>query len=571
VENGLLPPVLVKGERGWNILDRMQHYDVPGVTVAVFEDYEVVWARGYGLRDVETEEPVTDTTLFVAGSISKPVTAMAALRLVQEGKMSLDENINTSLTSWKLPDNQFTTTEKATLRRLLTHSAGTTVHGFPGYKPGGRVPTLVQILDGKPPANTSAIRVDVEPGSRWRYSGGGTTIVQQAMIDIEAKPFPAIMYEKVIEPVGMVRSSFEQEFTPEMQATAASGHTGGGRRIPGKRHIYPEMAAAGLWTTATDLARFAIELQRSIRGESNRVLSTEMSQLMVTPQLAVDDGRTMAIGFVLTHGTEYFEHSGGDAGFVCNLVAKNEGGYGAVVMTNSDRPGNLIAEIVRGIAMEYGWEDFLPPLHELVTLNRVQLNSLEGRYLMSADNALTIERKADHLSGHETGFDRFDLFPISETEFIRRDRRVTYSFSRDGGGKADRVSLHADADLQTAARSTDGRKIPLELLLDGEYDRALEAYRELKTSNPDDPAIKEERINMLGYRLMWDRRTKSAVDIFRVNVQLYPESYNVYDSLGEGYMELGETELAIKNYEESIVLNPENTNGRQMLERLRKK
>ncbi len=180
-----------------NILERMKFYNVPGVSVAVISGFRVDWAKGYGVMDVETKAPVTDKTLFVAGSVSKPVAAMGALRLVKEGKISLDANINDFLRSWKLPENEFTRIKKVTLRGILSHSAGVTVHGFRGYAAGEPLLTMQQILDGESPANSGPIRVDLEPGKQWRYSGGGITIMQQALMDVERKPFPRILREKV--------------------------------------------------------------------------------------------------------------------------------------------------------------------------------------------------------------------------------------------------------------------------------------------------------------------------------------------------------------------------------------
>ncbi len=287
VENGLLPPVLVKGQKPWNILDRMKHYNVPGVSVAVFCDDKVQWAKGYGVMDNETKAPVTEKTLFVAGSISKPVAVMGALRLVQEGKLALDTNINAYLTSWKLPENALTAKSPVTLRRIMSHSAGLTVHGFRGYAPGELVPTLIDILNGVPPANSSPILVDIEPGTQWRYSGGGLTVMQLALMDIEKKPFPEVLREKVLEPLGMTSSSYEQAMPPDRLKLAASGHDAGGKVVEGKRFIYPEMAAAGLWTTPTDLAKFAIEVGRAARGQSDKVLSKDMAKLMVTPQIVI--------------------------------------------------------------------------------------------------------------------------------------------------------------------------------------------------------------------------------------------------------------------------------------------
>lgn len=218
VELGLLPPVLIKGDPAWSIAERMKFYKVPGLSVAVIKDFRVEWARAYGVKDVETNAPVTVDTLFQAGSISKSVNATVAMKKVEQGKISLDENINNKLTSWKLPDNDFTAKKKVTLRNLLSHTAGTTVHGFPGYAVSEKVPSLPQVLDGTAPANTAAVRVDFEPGTRFRYSGGGTTIAQLAIMDIEKKPYPEIAKETVLGPLNMTRSTIVSRY----QMTGAS-------------------------------------------------------------------------------------------------------------------------------------------------------------------------------------------------------------------------------------------------------------------------------------------------------------------------------------------------------------
>ena len=210
VESGLLPPVLIKGDPSWSIEERMKHWKVPGLSIAVVKDFKVEWARSYGVKDIDTKEPVTTKTLFQAGSISKPVAAMVALKRVQDGKISLDENINNKLQTWKLPDNEFTEKKKVTLANLLSHTGGLTVHGFPGYAAGKTIPTLPQVLDGTEPANTAAVRVNMEPGTRFRYSGGGTTIAQLAIMDIEKKPYPEIAQQTVLGPLKMTNSTYSQ-------------------------------------------------------------------------------------------------------------------------------------------------------------------------------------------------------------------------------------------------------------------------------------------------------------------------------------------------------------------------
>ncbi len=261
VENGLFTSVLITGEPTWNILERMEHYGVPGMSVAVIHDFQVVWTKAYGVKDTETGDLVTENTIFQAASISKPLNATAVMRKVQDGVLSLDEDVNSYLESWKLPDNEFTAEHKVTVANLLSHTGGTTVGGFPGYRMGTPLPTVQQILSGEAPANTQPIVVDIVPGQKYRYSGGGTTILQLLLIELEGKPYPEIMKEMILDPFQMTGSSYSQPLTPELQALAASAHGRDGRPIEGRCHVYPELAAAGLWTTPADLARFAIEHQ----------------------------------------------------------------------------------------------------------------------------------------------------------------------------------------------------------------------------------------------------------------------------------------------------------------------
>src|SRR6185295_14629860 len=362
------------------IEERLKFYKVPGLSVAVIKDFKVVWARASGVKDLQTKEPVTTDTLFQAGSISKSVNAVVAMKKVEQGKIALDDNINNKLVSWKLPDNEFTARKKVSLRNLLSHSAGTTVHGFPGYAVDEKVPTLPQILDGASPANTAAVRVDFEPGSRFRYSGGGVTIAQLAIMDIEKKPYPQIAQETVLGPLNMTSSTYSQPLPDQIRKKAASGYRINGKVVAGKIHVYPEMAPAGLWTTPTDLARFAIEVQLSLAGKSNKVLSKEMTTKMVTP--FVSDFVGMGF-FIEKHGNAiYFGHGGANEGFRCGLLVSRDKGYGVAVMVNSDN-GQIIDEICRSVAREYQWDDYLPQPVEVVSLTSDQMADYEGRFLVN--------------------------------------------------------------------------------------------------------------------------------------------------------------------------------------------
>jgi CubicO group peptidase (beta-lactamase class C family) len=245
VENGLLPPFVIKGQPStqMKLADRMKFYNTPGISIAVIDKGRIEWARGYGVRETGGSAAVTPETLFQAASISKPVAAVAALRLVQQGKLNLEEDVNRRLNSWKVPGNEFTSEKKVTLRGLLSHSAGLTVHGFAGYASDTPAPTLLQVLDGVKRANSKPIRVDIPPGTKNRYAGGGYVVLQQLLQDVTGKQFPLFMRATVLNRIGMTRSTYEQPLPKERWSHAAVGHKSYGEKVKGNWHTYPEKAA----------------------------------------------------------------------------------------------------------------------------------------------------------------------------------------------------------------------------------------------------------------------------------------------------------------------------------------
>ena len=353
-----------------NIEMLMDGYRIPALSVAIIDNFRIAATRTYGVSEAGGSRHVTPRTLFQAGSISKPVAALGALHLVEQGKLSLDDDVNHKLKGWRVPENGFTQEQKVTLRRLLSHSSGLTVHGFAGYTVGQQIPTLPQILEGTHPANNPPVRADFVPGSRWRYSGGGLLVAQQLMIDVSGMSFPKLMHQAVFERLGMRDSSFEQPLSRSREHAAAAGTRGDGAVVPGKWHIYPEMAAAGLWTTPSDLARFAIEIALSKRGRSNRVISQAMAGEMLKAQMprveeiALGDTQhrdRMGLGVFLGDDTrpDLFGHIGDDAGFQAMLLMFADTGKGAAIMANSPFGIMLGDYVLDGIATEYNWTEYV--------------------------------------------------------------------------------------------------------------------------------------------------------------------------------------------------------------------
>ena len=342
------------------IAELMQRLRVPGASIAVIRDFRVHWAKGYGTADVSSGRPVGIDTRFQAASISKPVTAMAAMRLVQDGKLGLDTDINGVLKSWRVPVSEFTREQPVTPRSLMSHTSGADDgFGFPGYAPDAAVPSVVQILNGESPSNVGKVLFARAPYQRYKYSGGAVTIMQLALTELTGQPFANLMQASVLRPLGMSHSSFEQPPSQADAAAMARAHDREGRTRNAAWHVYPEQAAAGLWTTPSDLAAFVIEVQNALRGRG-KVLSQTSAREMATPVGVGPFAVGLSVG--LRGEGWYLSHGGSNWGFQANIVGHARKGYGLVVMTNGDNGGALIRQIEARVAAAYGWDTLDKPL-----------------------------------------------------------------------------------------------------------------------------------------------------------------------------------------------------------------
>jgi CubicO group peptidase (beta-lactamase class C family) len=417
------------------ILGEMRKRHVAGLSLAIIQDGKIVKARGYGVTERGGDSPVTTATLFQAGSISKSVSALGALRLVEQSKLALDEDVNARLVTWKVPVNEFTREKKVTLRGLLSHTAGLTVHGFPGYATDDPVPTVVQILDGAKPANTKPIRVDFVPGSKWRYSGGGYTVMQQMIVDVTGAPFPRFMREAVLGPLAMKDSTFEQPLPAGTAKLTASGYYGDRSPVKGRWHIYPEMAAAGLWTTPSDLARFAIGVQEALAGKSDQVLSRRMARQMLTDHKDHD-----GLGVFLEGSGQAlrFGHGGRDNGFDARLIAYAETGQGAAIMINANDNSRMISRILESIAREYHWPDYpasMPSRHATAEVAQSRLAACTGRYEFANNQMMTFVVDRGHLATVVDGFPDEEFLPGDDGRFHSAQRDMRITFLEDGRGQ----------------------------------------------------------------------------------------------------------------------------------------
>ena len=447
VEEGLIPEPTLRsvGLPRASVAERMALYHVPGMSVAVIADGRIEWAAGYGRLEPEGGRPVDEHTLFQACSISKPVTTLAVLSLVQAGVLDLDRDVNEYLRSWSVPANG-DWQPVVTLRALLSHAAGTTVHGFPGYRRGDHVPTLLQVLDGEPPANTRPVCVNAAPGLGFRYSGGGICIVQQVLSDATGSAFPDLMRELVLSSLGMDDSTFEQPLPESRWADAALGCTSDGAAVAGGWHTHPEAAAAGLWTTPSDLARVALEVQRTRRDGSGAVLTQESVNAMLERQ---NDG-PVGLGFFVvgSDGHLHFMHGGDNVGYKCELVAFADHGLGMVVMTNGDEGWQLCMETTRAIAHEYEWplpvtatQQYYSYRRSPVQLHREVYRSYTGEFELRPGLSAVVELEDDDLTITFPGQPTIPLCAQTSGEYYAEVVDLEAAFSRDEMGAVAGVTL----------------------------------------------------------------------------------------------------------------------------------
>jgi CubicO group peptidase (beta-lactamase class C family) len=338
-----------------DIAELMSQYRVPGVSIVLLREGKIAWQSGFGVVK-KGAEPIKFDTQFQAASISKTITSFACMRMVEMGTLKLDEDVNLLLRSWQVPPSDLSLNSPVTLRGLLSHTAGINVDGFDGYASGTTVPNLIQILDGAPPSNSEAVRIKHMPGDIYEYSGGGYTIIQQLLIDKTREPFPGLMQRLVLKPLHMRDSAFDQPLPNQRQTKAAVPHDANGEPLKGGAHIYPELAAAGLWTTAPDLARFAIAMQAALNGKSGALLNAAGAKLMVTP---VKNHSALGLERYGEIQNAYFVQTGSNEGFRSVLLFFPDGN-GVVIMTNSDNGYTFFKSLIPRIAAEYGWTDRKP-------------------------------------------------------------------------------------------------------------------------------------------------------------------------------------------------------------------
>ncbi len=448
VENSLVGPSHEESFKGWSIADRMAHYKVNGISIAVIRNYKIEWAKGYGFADVANKAPVTTTTRFQAGSISKSLNAIGVLKLAEEKNIGLEADINKYLISWKVPYSKVSNGRIVNLRQLLSHTAGLNVSGFTGYTKTQRIPSTVQVLQGKSPANSHAVQFISQPGRKHQYSGGGTIITQLLIEDITHKNYDTYMQNEVLNPLNMVNSSFA---TPvkKTNKNLATGYYENGKQVEGKYHIYPEKAAAGLWATPSDVAKYIIVIQQAYKGTQNKILSPSMARLMLTP--GVDQRAGLGVFIDNYNGEKYFGHDGLTYGYYSQYYGNLTNGNGVVVMTNSVN-SDIVSEIVNSVAKVYGFNGlYRSKATKPFQVDESILKTYTGKYKLGAE-ILTVSKEGKQLFIELGGEDKVAIYPEKANKFYLKVVDAQLEFIKDAKGNIKKAILYQDGSANDATK-----------------------------------------------------------------------------------------------------------------------
>ncbi len=516
VENSLAGQIQIAGQPPYNLADRMAHYKVKGLSVAVVHNYEIVWAKGYGWADEAEKRPVTPETLFEPGSISKTFNALGILKLVQDNKLKLDVDINSYLKSWKFPYDSLAQGKKITLADLLSHTAGLSVHGFRGYNRFGKIPTLPQILDGKGPTNSAPVRSEFAPGLRYQYSGGGTTISQLILQSKTKQPYDEWMRTNILLPLGMENSHYAQPPSAAQMPMVATGYREDGSEVDGKFHVYPEQAAAGLWTTPTDICKYIIETQLAYDGKSAKLLNQQMTQLRLTPYH--NDDAALGVFIENRDGVKYFQHGAGNEGFRGFYYGSLEGGNGVAVFVNSDN-GDIMVELMNSVASVYNWKGFYTPLVKAeVEVSDAYLQRCRGVYLIE-DQFVNIVKKTDGYYLSQDGASKMHF--SSPDDFFNLESPTEKHLLHDASGNVTGFTRKAKGRLLAEA---------------------------VKVQNPDTLTGDADLFNSIGWDLLGNNEFAQAERYLQRGATLHPKNLFVQGNLAHSLLFQGKHDDAVALY-----------------------
>lgn len=568
-----LDTLKIKNPEGglWTIEEAMIHYGLPGLSIAVIDNYQIIGTKEWGVKQVGQDSKVDKETVFSTASISKAIAATLIVYLSHEGYFSLDEPINNYLKRWKLSENEFTKSKPVTFRNILSHTSGATQHGFTDFYVGDDIPTIIESLEGKLPRYDAPLTIDFEPGSQQRYSGGAYTLAQVALEDIMGSSLPEMAKKYFFEPLKMNHSTFYQPNEKEFFENAAYAHNNDTAVIG--LPICPQLSASGLWSTPTDMSKFIIEIQNALLGKG-KVLKKEVAKEMLTVHAAFIGWGDWSLGWERNSGDgnlEWFSHGGANTGIGGYIMGSMENGKGIAMFGNGPNSRRLpvLGGIQRQIVKDLNWKVESKHKKQIVAIEG-DLDEFTGRYWTPFGQAMTIVKQNDQLA-FKFGPEPTELFHVGDNNFYMDESPFGFTFKKHD----DILSIFIigngrDEPTYAFPRISKNTISPIEYYENNGYDKSLVYFKELLIKEKTDPEISESSLNRLGYGFINNNEYNKAIEVFKLNVELYPDSYNTYDSLGEAYMINGEKDLAIKNYKKSLELNARNENAKQMIEKMEK-
>ena len=435
VEDGLVEKLVLANEpkKTFTLEERMSHYQTPGFSIAIVKSGKIVLAKGYGQKN-KKGDPVNSETLFQAASISKPVTALGVLKLVQTGKVDLDVPINQYLKEYQLEDNEFTKTNKVTLRRLLTHTAGLNLGGFGGYLQNEELPSTIDVLLGI--GNSPKLEVVEEPGTRWNYSGGGYVLVQKIIEDVTGLSFEVYMETEILKPLGMRRSTFQQPIDSKWQQNLSHAFDAEGNPIDGNWHNYAAKGAGGLWTTPSDLGKWFTGLHNAYMKKDTTIFSKQTIELMLTKHL-----RDWGLGpMIINEGKDIIlTHDGSNAGFKADFFGYIKSGNAVIAMGNAERSSDLCLEYMLSVCSHYGWNARKQRAIHPIILKNDSLLRYQGvyRWIDRSSYSVEIQLKNEqlHLAYADDGESRLlplEMIDLENTLNIETGQTVQFRIGENG-------------------------------------------------------------------------------------------------------------------------------------------
>ncbi len=332
-------------------------HNVAGISLAVLRDFHLAYAQCEGFINNESHEPIWPDTLFQAASVSKVVSAVLSMILCEKGKLNLDRPVNEYLKSWKLPENELTREKPVTIRLILSHFSGINVPSYRGFTKRNPIPTLKDVLNGSGACDGPAISVDKPVDEQFNYSTGAFAVLQTVLQDITNESFETLVQRELFQPLNMHRSFFAQPLSGHLNGNAACGHLADGELVDGNWFVYPTKAGSGIWTTPTDLARFALHLQKILSGNSSGLLQQKSLREMLSPYREPFFG----LGFALYNDKGpglLFGHTGNTEGYRSMFIAHASSGCGAFILSNSNNADPVVREVINQIATSEGWKGF---------------------------------------------------------------------------------------------------------------------------------------------------------------------------------------------------------------------